>query len=117
MKGRSRWRKSRWSLPLMNALACLVLLQRGGPILRVDAVFTPVDLDKLKAGWSSCKTENGGSGDCPIFANEDDGSGTGSRNGLIRSWNVSLVTSMDSCELFKLLICVLFFHDSTILFC
>ena len=107
----------RWSLPLINVLACLVLLQHGGPILRVDAVFTPVNLVALKAGWSSCRTENGGNGDCPTFANEDDGSGTGSKNGLIRSWNVSLVTSMDSCELFKLLICVLFFLDSTILFC
>ena len=116
-KGRSCRRKLRWSLPLMNALACVTLLQHGGAILRVDAVFTPVDLDALKAGWRSCKTENSGNGDCPTFANEDDGSDTGSRNGLIRSWNVSLVTSMDSCELFKLLISVFFFIDYTILFC
>jgi hypothetical protein len=104
---RPRWRKSCWSLSLLNLLACVVLLQHGGAKLRVEAVFAPADLIALKVGWSSCKSENGGTGDCPTFANLEDGSG--GKNGLIHSWNVSRVTSMDSCEWFNCLLVSCFF--------
>ena len=88
--------KTHWLLSSFNIVTCVILLHSCCGI--VEAVFAPADLDVLKAGWAECKSENGGTGDCVIFASKNDTSGTGTKNGLIRSWNVSRVTSMRECE-------------------
>jgi hypothetical protein len=87
--------QSHWLLSSFNIVACVILLH-GCAV--VQAVFAPADLNALKAGWIECKSEKGGTGDCVVFAAKDDGSGTGTTNGRIRDWDVSRVTSMNSCE-------------------
>ena len=90
----------------------IILLALVPVVLQVEAVFAPADLTALKAGWSSCKSENGGTGHCPTFVDQDDGSGMGSKNGLLPLWDVSRVTSFQSCEC-ELFIGVLFFFSSS----
>jgi hypothetical protein len=96
--------KTHWLLSSCNIVTCVILLHSCCGI--VEAVFAPADLDVLKAGWAECNSENGGTGDCVIFASKNDTSGTGTKNGLVRSWNVSRVTSMRQCECLLLIYAV-----------
>jgi len=61
-----------------------------------SAVFVPNDLADLKAAVDSCISEEA-SGLCPIFAASNVPSGQGSGSyGVIGSWDVSKVTSLDT---------------------
>jgi hypothetical protein len=77
-----------------------LLVSLFGGVGVVQAVFAPADRDALKAAVGTCLGETA-DGSCPIFAASD--ATPGNPYGVIGSWDVSAVTSMEQSKCTRVL--------------